>query len=517
MTGRTPESSQFFNILTPPTFQSKHLAISNAKIADKRRNISIGFISFIIIGVYVLVTTRLNHINLSLSSAKANNQQQTLDDARNRYPTETNMNEDINFDAAEYTHTMALQGVDEIPSQQTDTMAPDDHVAENGNIDEYSTQQKDVMVPYELYETPSQNENSMVPGGDVDYSSTTETNMDEYIDAYSTQQADQTVPDVEVSYSSKAETIFNGSEGVSPTQQKDSMVPGASSVSYVPLLLDASLADVTEPYQKGKDTALFWHVPKSGGTTVKDYIGTCFDMVMATTSRVGITQELMNADELEVVRMPSGRSYVNVDMTSTTGITRAKELGLASSGLTDIIVAPLLYDGSNLFDPEHRGRMFALFRHPVVRAASMFNYLQQSTWEPTYKPHFKDMTLEQYARGKLVENNFITRRLVNKRRGPLTQNDVVIAKDIMRRKCLIGITTKMDESLDRFTRYFGWEGNNLAECKRKIIPNRNSQMHLAVREGTTAWALLEEVNYFDIQLYAHAITLFEEQESIVEK
>lgn len=55
---------------------------------------------------------------------------------------------------------------------------------------------------------------------------------------------------------------------------------------------------------------------------------------------------------------------------------RAKKLGLAQSGLADLIVTTYVYEANDLFDTQHRGRLFSVFRHPVDRAISMFHYLQ---------------------------------------------------------------------------------------------------------------------------------------------
>jgi len=66
---------------------------------------------------------------------------------------------------------------------------------------------------------------------------------------------------------------------------------------------------------------------------------------------------------------------MNVDTTSPEGMDRAKQLGLASSLLVDIIVSGYVSATPRVFTPTNRGRLFALFRHPVDRLASKFYYL----------------------------------------------------------------------------------------------------------------------------------------------
>lgn len=56
--------------------------------------------------------------------------------------------------------------------------------------------------------------------------------------------------------------------------------------------------------------------------------------------------------------------YVNVDLTTAEGIDRAARLGLASSGLADLVISPRFHDISRIFSASNQGRMFALFRHP---------------------------------------------------------------------------------------------------------------------------------------------------------
>jgi len=73
--------------------------------------------------------------------------------------------------------------------------------------------------------------------------------------------------------------------------------------------------------------------------------------------------------------------FINVDTTTSTGLKRAKALGLAQSGKVDAIYTPLIFEADILFDPEHQGRLFTIFRHPVERAKSMFKYLQYVSLE----------------------------------------------------------------------------------------------------------------------------------------
>jgi hypothetical protein len=69
--------------------------------------------------------------------------------------------------------------------------------------------------------------------------------------------------------------------------------------------------------------------------------------------------------------------FVNVDTTHIPGLEKAKRLGLVESRLAEVIVIRHVFDAEQLFNQQQRGRLFAVFRHPLERAVSMFNYLKK--------------------------------------------------------------------------------------------------------------------------------------------
>ena len=189
----------------------------------------------------------------------------------------------------------------------------------------------------------------------------------------------------------------------------------------------------------------------------------CYNMVEA--SETGAKNNVENSI-LNIVEVEGGR-YVNVDVTIDEGIDQAARLNLVESNLADIIVSPLLHKASTtLFAGSQRqGRFMAVFRDPVERIISLYYYLQKATWEPTYNPIFKDMTLEQFAISPYCESNFVGRSLINKMEEPLTITDVESSKKILREKCLIGLLNDLPTSIKRFDSYFGFvDGNGLLLC-----------------------------------------------------
>ena len=58
-------------------------------------------------------------------------------------------------------------------------------------------------------------------------------------------------------------------------------------------------------------------------------------------------------------------------------ILRQKDMGLVSSGKIDVMFSAFPgFAIEHLFDPSHKARVVAMFRHPVDRLISKFYYLQ---------------------------------------------------------------------------------------------------------------------------------------------
>jgi len=282
--------------------------------------------------------------------------------------------------------------------------------------------------------------------------------------------------------------------------------------------------DVWEPHDSS-DLPVVWHIPKSGALIIKDIMVTCHRMTMASDAKV--IEGLLEENKISVVRIGGDAAkgevasrFVNVDTTTSTGLKRAKALGLAQSGKVDAIYTPLIFEADILFDPEHQGRLFSIFRHPVERAKSMFKYLQYAHWAPGYTPKLASMSLEDYAESGLPENNVLTRTLVNKTTADLSDGDVQVAMDIIRRKILIGLLSKKEESMERFEKYFGWKysihPNNQEKCRKRMLATMPADLEEPLKPGMSAYDMLASVNHYDMQLYEYVETLFVEQAAFVD-
>ena len=259
-------------------------------------------------------------------------------------------------------------------------------------------------------------------------------------------------------------------------------------------------------------------VPKAGGTTVIRYYAKCRGLVEARGGKADDASAVAVTENTD-----TGNKFVNVDTSSPDGLRRARELGLAQSGLADIVIAQNLHETADLYTPEYRGRFFALFRHPIDRAVSLFYYRQIAHWEPTYNPSLKKISLEEYANSHGGEKNWMVRMLVNKENGgTLDRSDLEIAKEVLRRKFVVGLMSDMAESLERFDRYFGWYDPANAEamqCKDELTSKKgavNSNKHASVEEGSPAWEGLARHNELDLELYDYVLELWEAQQHILE-
>jgi len=315
-----------------------------------------------------------------------------------------------------------------------------------------------------------------------------------------------------------------------PQQQADAGAGAsiASSIQAVPAVLPVldGYKDTSEPPEE-TDSPVFWHIPKAGGSTVKDIMGTCHRFTMA--SEYGIVEGHDQDTEISVVR-PGGvpvdqdpSPFVNVDPTTIPGIDRCVELGLAESGFADCIVTPWIGESNKIFSPGHRGRLFTVFRHPVDRVISLFFYLQVADWEPTFNPDLANMSLEEYAASPLIENNWMTRQLTSAFEGDLTDQHLEIAKEIVGKKFLVGLLHEKERTMDRVEKFFRWKyrvnPENQEKCRENLLSSGANSNSANKKEkpkpGDSGYDAVAWQNNYDIQLYEYIEQLFEEQEELV--
>lgn len=135
---------------------------------------------------------------------------------------------------------------------------------------------------------------------------------------------------------------------------EESLLRKESSIPIPPSL--SNVADVSHLPLNEQDIPFYFHIPRAGGSTIKDILGSCLGLVGA--SHVGLygKSDIANATKIEIVTARHGSRFVNVETTTPEGIENAKRLKLVESGLADYIVTQHLHAAGELFTEDHQGR-----------------------------------------------------------------------------------------------------------------------------------------------------------------
>jgi len=260
-------------------------------------------------------------------------------------------------------------------------------------------------------------------------------------------------------------------------------------------------------------TPFFFHVPRSGGQTIKDVVGLCLQKVQANS--VGIREGHELDTTLQVVTIDNAR-YVNVDTTSKEGIDRAALMGFSSSQMADLVSSPYFLNAAkSLFTTDRQGRAFIILRQPVHRAVSMYHYKKSLGLIDD------SVSLEDFAQGNGIENNWMTRFLTNALEGDLKKSHLDQAKKVLSKKFLIGFLDDLEESMARVVKFSGWKADEdetkalmQEDCVRRKLTegtNKNPTEYELPKMGSQAHALISWQTQFDMKLYEFAKQLFDIQ------
>lgn len=243
-------------------------------------------------------------------------------------------------------------------------------------------------------------------------------------------------------------------------------LPESSFINYV---------NVWEPHQQ-TDSPVYWHVPRAGGKTVTDILTNCYGL------GVGFGVE-----------------------------------DLGDESVLNVHAYEDLHHASTLFDETHKGRVFALIRHPVDRAISAFNYRQQDITDPNYDESLASMSILDYIQSNLADDNWMVRTLTNNFENPINAQDVEVAKQFLRQKIFVGFLELFDESMDRFQQFFNWPFTTGTEDCQKVKSQMGNINHTEPRTAPTHedYDELEKLNWADMELYGYAETLFQEQAQLL--
>jgi hypothetical protein len=203
------------------------------------------------------------------------------------------------------------------------------------------------------------------------------------------------------------------------------------------------------------------------------------------------------------------------------GLDQVAALGVVPNQQADLIVTPLITYASELFDASNKGRVFALFRHPVKRIVDQFYYRQAATWDPYFDPTLATMSIDDFAVSDYVDDNVLVRYLVGiTNTTDVTPDQLQNAKDILREKVIVGIQEWFEASVVRFEQYFGWwEKYNVTtdptvnECHSDEVAAMPT--YPSIISGGDTWQTLSVRNWADLELYAYAKRLFTLQNALI--
>ena len=118
-------------------------------------------------------------------------------------------------------------------------------------------------------------------------------------------------------------------------------------------------ADLRSPFAVGRDTPFYWHIPRAGGVVMKTLLSHCLGQTLA--AEVGELNGHENDPEVKVVSFAE-HNYTNVNVATPEGISRALNLGLVPSHLSDTIVSSHVDLIPSLFNANDKAKAFVMMR-----------------------------------------------------------------------------------------------------------------------------------------------------------
>lgn len=138
--------------------------------------------------------------------------------------------------------------------------------------------------------------------------------------------------------------------------------------------------------------------------------------------------------------------------------------------------------------------------------------------------HHVGLNLTYFTTLGLMEDNPLTRSLSANKHATLKNSDIEVAKEILKRKFIIGLYDSIQESMARFELFFGWHlDSNARTCQSNELQREESAHYNRyakdigssknVHPGLTSGALeiILSKNKLDLMLYEYSRFLFDYQ------
>ena len=264
-----------------------------------------------------------------------------------------------------------------------------------------------------------------------------------------------------------------------------------------------------QPILRDSDVKFFWHIPRTGGLTLKNIMNYCYGLRRP--------EQLDGEASMEYVR----NNILNMDTNSPDGLQISYENNIVNSNMIDVIASNYFLSGSALFDEGHYGKAFTILRHPVEIAVSLFFHRRK------YIAAFKAMTFYDYVDSEGYMDNWMVRQLTGTMPWvELTEKHLDQAKLAMKEKLFIGVLSEMPETLRQFKAHFGWRELDMEDTPEGFIRERTcEQQHLDEDDmanqldhpgipgghGGRTWKIIIDKERWDMGLYYYGLELFAEQ------
>jgi len=313
----------------------------------------------------------------------------------------------------------------------------------------------------------------------------------------------------------------------------------------------SNLLDVEEYISGANDkefVPFFWHVYRTGGGTMAQLLGECLRLTLASAFSFPI-DSMFTSDAPRIIRYDNVK-YLNVNLWTREGIQRAKIMDIVHEVKTDrgkvwvdAVLSPdlegitgTLFSKKDRYSKPMKGAMFIMSRNPIEREISKFFSIQAAN----KKPGARAFTLSDWITAPTYNGNIMVRQLSGKSdpQVPVTMEDLLVAKEVLRRKCAIGLLEEKQESWRRIQKlYHGrWDlkHREIDEvCQDRMMnwgwKNRNSvktfiDMTIEDELQTTEEGIVDKTTYkkiaaqnqLDLLLYEYTKHLFLEQAPLYE-
>eukprot|EP00592_Proboscia_alata_P029372 CAMPEP_0194444980 /NCGR_PEP_ID=MMETSP0176-20130528/127593_1 /TAXON_ID=216777 /ORGANISM="Proboscia alata, Strain PI-D3" /LENGTH=568 /DNA_ID=CAMNT_0039271459 /DNA_START=13 /DNA_END=1719 /DNA_ORIENTATION=- len=242
----------------------------------------------------------------------------------------------------------------------------------------------------------------------------------------------------------------------------------------------------------------------------------------------------------------------DVDTSTREGIQEFLDKKLASDETVDMIVSPYFKEAAGVFNSDYQGRAFTFIRDPIKRELAHFHYLQKmEKTDKNYNIAVAGMALEGYVNSDYANNNWLTRHLIGKEKGVLSEENLEMAKAILREKVLVLLVDDVHEHISyrlrmyfgssgidmggkwdciddvhehisyRLRMYFGSSGIDMGgkwDCIGKMVHHRYESFKFPmIKKNTHEYSMLTRNNNFDIKLYHYARYLYQHQKVMIDR